>query len=389
MVTVALDALAFGVVIPVEPGLVMRLGHISAGDASFWLGAILTTFSTAQFAAAPVLGGLSDRFGRRPVLLASLAAQGLAALASAFAPNLFWFFLIRAAAGAGSGNTAAASAYLADISTPEQRARRFGWVGAMFGLGFVLGPAAGGLLGGVSVRLPFLVSAGLAGCNVLYGLAALPESLPADRRRPFRWGGANPFGALRGAFAGGGAWRLGFAWCCLWFALGAQQSSFILANQMRFHWNTRDNGLVLALAGIASAITQGLLVGRAQSRLGRRRTALAGLGCSALGYFFYAFAASRWIMFPGVLILALGALGNPSLQAIFSARAGSRRQGETQGALACLQGLMAIIAPLATGALFTVATRPGAALHFPGAPFLLAAIVCTAGGFVLIGAKED
>ena len=382
LITIALDALGFGLIIPVEPQLVMRIGHVSGAAASFWLGAILATFSGAQFLAAPVLGGLSDRYGRRPVLLLSVAMQGLAALGTAFVPKLWLFFVLRALAGASSGNISAATAYLADISTPEQRARRFGLVGAMFGLGFVLGPAFGGLLGTVSIRLPFLARAILAACNLIYGFIVLAESLPKERRRPFNWRRANALGALRGVFVDPAALRLGIVWCCLWFALGSQQSSFILANQMRFHWHIWQNGLLLALAGAASATTQGLLVGPAQRRFGPHRTALAGVCLSAMGYLIYSVAFQPWVMFPGVVILALGALANPSVQSMF-AGLGNRGQGEAQGALASLSGLMAIVAPLTMGAIFSFATRPDQPWHFAGAPFLLAALVCAGGAAVL------
>ncbi len=382
LVTIALDAIGFGMIIPVEPQLVMRIGHVSGAAASFWLGAILATFSGALFLSAPMLGGLSDRFGRRPVMLLSVAMQGSAALATVFVPNLWLFFVLRAIAGASSGNISAATAYLADISTPEQRAQRFGLVGAMFGLGFVLGPAFGGLLGTVSIRLPFLIRAILAGCNLVYGFIVLRESLPPERRRPFNWRQANAFGALRGVTLDRAAQRLGIVWCCLWFALGAQQSCFILANQMRFHWNSWQNGLVLALAGAASALTQGLLVGRVRRRLGLRRTALVGIGLSALGYLTYSLALRSWMMFPGAVILALGALANPAVQSMFSGL-GGRGHGETQGALSSLAGLMAIVAPLTMGGIFSFATRPGAPLHFAGAPFLLAALICAGGAVVL------
>ncbi len=387
LITIALDALGFGIVIPVEPGLVMQVGHVPASDASFWLGAILTAYSAMQFLAAPVLGALSDCYGRRPVLLASLAALGVGSALTTIAPSLFWLFMVRMFTGATSGNTAAAAAYLADVTPPGQRAQRYGWVGAMYGLGFVLGPAFGGVLGEYGVRVPFLASASLAACNVAYGLLILPESLPPERCRAFDWRRANPVGTWATIFTSGPARRLGFAWCCLWFALGAQQTSFILANQMRFHWNTMQNGLVLAAAGLASAATQGLLERRSEARIGLRRTALAGLALSTLGYLFYAFAFSKWIMFPGVLILALGALANPAVQSMLSTSAGAKYQGEVQGALSSLEGLMAVAAPVAMGGLFEFCTRGHSALHFPGAPFLLAAIVCGAGGIVLFTAR--
>ena len=312
-VTIALDALAFGIVIPVEPDLVMKIGHVPPSAASFWLGALLAAFSTMQFLASPVLGGLSDRFGRRPVLLMSLAVLGISAAVTPFVPGLFWLLAVRMIAGATSGNSAAAQAYISDVTPAGERAQRFGAVGALYGLGFVLGPAVGGTLGAMSLALPFLASAALAACNVVYGLVALPESLSPELRRPLEWRRANPLGTLAAVFVGGDLVRLGVAWCCSWFALGAQQSSFILANEMRFHWNTWQNGLVLALAGAASAATQGVLVRSIVARLGPQRTAVLGLGFCAIGYGCYSFAVTSSIMFCGVLILALGALGNPAI----------------------------------------------------------------------------
>ncbi len=384
-VTVGLDALGAGVVVPVLPDLVMRVGHVAAGAASFWLGAILTAYSLMQFVAAPVLGGLSDRFGRRPVLLVSLAALAASMLLMAQARSLLALLLIRLFAGAMSGNTAAATAYIADVTPPAQRARGFGMVGALYGLGFVLGPALGGVLGAAGPRLPFYASAVLVAANVVYGWLVLPESLPPQRRRSFSWRRANPFGSLGMVFSTPATLRLGAAWCCVWFAIGAQQSSFILANEMRFHWNTMQNGLVLALAGIASAVTQALLVGTAVARFGPLRTARLGMACLTLGYLGYAFASTRWIMFPAVLVLALGALCNPAVQSMLSTAAGPRRQGEVQGGLEALQGLMAASGPLLMGWLFEQATRGTA--HFVGAPFLLAAAICVA-GFVTLSLGE-
>ena len=382
-VTIALDAIGFGIVVPVVPDLVMRVGHIPASDASFWVGALLAAFSAMQFVAAPVLGGVSDRFGRRPVLLFSLAALGLAALLTAFVPSLFWLLALRMAAGATSGNISAAMAYIADVTPPAERAGRYGSVGALFGLGFVLGPALGGALGGIDVRLPFVFSAGLAAANVMYGVLLLPESLPREQRVAFDWRRANPIGALSAVFVDTPRLRLGAAWCCIWFALGAQQSSFILANELRFHWNTVQNGLALALAGVSSALVQGLLVRRAVARWGMERTATVALGLSVLGYVCYAYAVTPAILFGGVLILALGSMSNPAVRSMLSVAVGPHRQGEVQGALASLQGLMAIAAPLTMGGLFARTTRPSAAVHFAGAPFALAAIVCGAGALVV------
>ena len=386
---IALDTLSFGIVIPVLPNLVAQVAHASASTASFYVGALFAVFSLVQFLCAPVLGGLSDRFGRRPVLLVSLAALGLNSLFWVWVDTLAWLFAMRVFAGLFSANASTAAAYIADVTPPEQRARYFGLLGAMFGLGFIAGPVLGGVLGEFWIRLPFLVAAGLIGCNVLYGLIVLPESLPVERRRPFDWRRANPFASLKAIGLQSAPMRLAFAWCCTWFALGAQQTSFILSNQMRFGWTTLDNGLVLAAGGAAQVLVQGVLVRRVIARLGERRTALCGYGFSVAGYLVYSLAFRPWMMLAGIPVLALGALAGPPVQSMLSAAAAANRQGELQGALASLQSLMLVVGPLIMGTLFADATRPGQALHFPGAPFLLASLICLCGLLVLYGGRES
>lgn len=388
LATVALDALSFAVVIPVVPDMVMRIGHLQHAAASLWVGAIFSVFAFMQFLCAPVLGGLSDRFGRRPVLLGSLAALGVNALLWTVVPGLWWLLALRVVAGGLAGNASAAMAYIGDVTPPDGRARAFGLVGAMFGLGFVAGPALGGWLGSVWIRLPFLVAAGLIAINVLYGWLLLPESLPLERRRAFSWRRANPLATLSLFAASGTMRRLGLAWSCGWLALGAQQSSFILANQMRFGWGIGVNGLVLAFGGISQALVQGVLIGRISKRFGPRRTALAGYGFAIAGYLAYGFAFRAWVMGPAIVVLAFGALSNPAIQSMLSAAAGPSRQGEVQGGLSSLQGLSMVIGPILMGTTFELTTWPGAALHFAGAPFVLAALVCV-GGLVAILSLPD
>ncbi len=383
--TIALDALSFGIVIPVLPNLIAEVAHAPASQASFYVGLLFAAFSLMQFLFAPVLGGLSDRFGRRPVLLVSLSALGINSLLWIWVHDLGWLFAMRIFAGIFAANVSTASAYIADVTPPEQRARYFGLIGAMFGFGFVLGPVIGGLLGEVWLRLPFLVSAVLIGCNVLYGVIVLPESLPRERRRQFDWKRANPFGSLLAIGTNPATLRLTFAWCCTWFAIGAQQTSFILANQMRFGWNTLDNGLAMSVGGVVQVLVQGVLVRRVIGRLGERNTALAGYGFSIAGYLVYAFAATPWVMLCGIPVLAMGALAGPPVQSMLSVTAGPSRQGEIQGALSSLQGLTLVAGPLVMGSLFAVATRPAHAVHFPGAPFLLAALTCLCAVLVLRG----
>jgi DHA1 family tetracycline resistance protein-like MFS transporter len=373
LATIAIDALAFGIIIPVVPTLVMQLSGLGQSDASFWMGALLAAFSAMQFLCAPLLGALSDRFGRRPVLLISLAGICVNNLMLAGAPTLGWLFVGRLVAGATAANFAAATASIADVSTPEQRARRFGLVGAMFGLGFVVGPALGGFLGGYGVRIPFLVASALAGANLVYGAIMVPETLAAANRRPFRWATANPLANLVVVAHDRDYARLVLAWCCTWFALGALQSSFVLANDMRLGWGAQENGLALAAVGVGSALVQGFLVQRAVPALGERRAALAGYALAAVAYVLFGLADQAWILFAGIALQSASAISGPAVQALVSARAGPDRQGQMQGALSSFQGLTAIGAPLLAGWVFGVFARPGAAVHVPGAPFFMAA----------------
>ncbi len=374
LVTLGLDALGFGIVVPVLPNLVVQLSHRSAAASAVWVGALFAAFSVMQFACAPLLGALSDRFGRRPVLLLSLAGSCANYGMLVWAPSLAWLFLGRVIAGATSASASAATAYIADVTPPARRAQRFGLVGAMFGLGFVLGPALGGVLGAYGSRLPFVAAAALAGCNLLYGAVILPESLPRSLRRPFRWRSVNAVGSLRVVGSDRAYARLAIAWSCAWFALGALQSSFVLANQLRFDWTPPQNGFALAVAGLGSAVVQGLLLRRVIRRLGERRAALAGYVLAAGAYLCFAFAGAGWVIYVGVAVQALGAVSGPAVQGLVSARAGPDRQGEVQGALASLQGLTAIVSPLLAGWLFGLFTGEGTALYFPGAPFLFAGL---------------
>jgi len=374
LATLVIDALGFGLVVPIVPPLVLHLSGLSASAASLWVGTLLAGFAIMQFACAPVLGALSDRFGRRPVLLLSLTGVGVNYLLLAWAPSLTWLFIGRMIAGATASNASTATAYIADVTPARLRAGRFGLVGAMFGIGFVLGPALGGVLGTYGLRVPFLVAAALAGCNVLYGLFVLPESLPPARRRAIDWGRANPLGSLRVVMGSPNLGRLAIAWGCSWFALGALQTTFVLANQVRFGWDTRHNGLALAVAGLGSAVVQGLLVRRIVPRLGERRSALIGSSLSVCAYLLIAFAPFGWVVLLGIMVQACGAITGPSVQGLVSAAVPADRQGETQGALASVQGLTAIVSPLVAGSVFAHFTGSAAPILLPGAPFVVSAV---------------
>jgi DHA1 family tetracycline resistance protein-like MFS transporter len=374
MITLVIDALGFGLVVPIVPSLVLKLSGLTVSGASQWVGLLLAAFATMQFVCAPVLGGLSDRFGRRPVLLLSLGGIGANYLLLAWAPSLAWLFLGRLIAGATAANAATATAYIADVTPPAKRAGQFGLVGAMFGVGFVIGPAVGGLLGSYGLRLPFLVAAGLAGCNVLYGLFVLPESLPPERRRAFDWRHANPLGSLLVVMANRNLARLAIAWGSIWFALGAVQSTFVLANSARFGWDTQHNGMALAVAGLGSAIVQGFLVRRIVPALGERRSAMIGGVIVAAGYLCLALAPFGWVVVAGILLQSIGAITSPAIQGMVSAAATADRQGETQGALSSVQGLTAIVSPLVASSVFALFSGPAAPVLLPGAPFLVSVL---------------
>jgi DHA1 family tetracycline resistance protein-like MFS transporter len=374
LITLVIDALGFGLVVPIVPSLVLEMSGLTASGASLWVGGLLTAFAGMQFICAPILGALSDRFGRRPVMLLSLGGVGINYALLAWAPSLFWLFLGRMIAGGTAANASTAMAYIADVTPPHQRAGRFGLVGAMFGVGFVLGPALGGMLGTYGLRVPFIAAAGLTACNVLYGLLVLPESLPPERRRAFEWRRASPLGSLRVFTASPSLSRLAVAWGCTWFAMGALQTTFVLANQLRFGWDTQHNGLALALAGLGSAVVQGLLVRRIIPYLGELRSALIGCSITVCAYLLIAFAPYGWVVLLGIAIQAGGAITNPAVQGLVSAAVPADRQGETQGALSSVQGLTAIVSPLVASTVFAHFTGPYALILLPGAPFVVSAL---------------
>ena len=255
----------------------------------------------------------------------------------------------------------------------------------MFGLGFVLGPALGGFLGAYGVRLPFLAAGGLAGLNLLYGAVMVPETLARANRRAFQWSAANPLGNIAIVLKDRGYLRLVIAWCCTWFALGALQSSFVLANDLRLGWGTRQNGLALALVGVGSALVQGFLVQRIVPRLGERRAALAGYGLAAAAYTLFGLADQAWILFAGIALQSLSAISGPAIQALVSDRAGANQQGQMQGALSSFQGLTAIGAPLLAGWAFGVFAAPSAPVYLPGAPFFMAALAYGLAFWAILG----
>ncbi len=383
LVTLGLDALGTGLIAPIVPGLVRTLAHLSAPSAAPWVGALIAAYAATQFLMAPLLAALSDRFGRRPVILLSVTGLGLDNLLLVFAPNLWWLFAGRLVAGATSANVAAATAYIADVARPEDRSRLFGLIGATFGAGFVVGPALGGLLGAHGLRLPFLAAACLALLNALFGLFVLPESLPRERRRTVQWAHANPFGLLAVILRDRALGRLALAWSCSWIGLGAIQSSLVLFTGIRFGWGAEFNGLLLAGVGLSQAVVEGLMLRPVVDRLGERRVAIAGYALGAAGYATLSVAFTGWMVMPAIVLMALGGLATPSVRAMVSGRNDAEHQGEMQGVLSAVEGLTAVFAPLLTAALLYAAVSHG----FPGAPFAAAALSAVAAGILLRGLR--
>jgi DHA1 family tetracycline resistance protein-like MFS transporter len=379
----AIDALGIGIVIPIVPQLVLALAGGAADRGARWVGLLAASFSATQFLFSPLLGALSDRHGRRPVLLLSVLGLGVSYLLLALAPSLSWLLAARLLAGVTTANVSAVTAYIADVSPPERRGQRFGLVGAMFGLGFILGPVTGGMLGAISLRLPFYAAAALAFANALWGFLALPESLPPERRRNWRWREVNPLLVLLRLGKRGGEGRLALAWSLTWFGLGALQSTFVLSMALRFGWSSRENGIALAASGLAQTLVQAFLMRRVLNRLGEARTARLGTLLAASAHLTFALAPAPGFIGAAIVLSALGAIHAPALRALFSAAAGPERQGEAQGTLAALQSLTAIVSPLIGAAAFAHFTGPHAPVFFPGAPFALAALAYLAASLLV------
>lgn len=372
--TVVLDLLAFGVVTPVLPQLVRGFVGGDYAQAALWVGLFGTVYAVAQFLCSPLQGALSDRFGRRPVILLSNLGLGLDFVLMALANALPVLFLGRVICGITAASVGTANAYLADVTPPEGRTRAFGLLGAAFGIGFVVGPAVGGMLGEIDLRAPFWVAAGLSLCNFLYGCFVLPESLPRERRTPrIDWRRANPAGAL--GLLRGHPQVLGLASLLFLGALAhyALVATFVLYADYRYGWGEATVGWVLAAIGGCNAAVRGMLADAMARRWGERRAVLWGLACGLGGFTLMGLAPSGTLFLLGVPLLALWGLGTPALQALVSMRVPDAAQGRLQGALTSLSAMAGIIGPWLFGAVFARFVGPEAWADLPGAPFLLAA----------------
>ena len=374
-ITLLLDVIGLGLIIPVVPRLIQELTGEGLSQASEYAGWLTFAYAGAQFCCAPVVGGLSDWLGRRPVLLVALLGLGLDYVFLSFAPTLAWLFVGRVVAGMAGASFTTATAYIADISTPEKRAQNFGLVGAAFGIGFIVGPALGGLLAGLGSRVPFMVAAGLSLANVLYGYFVLPESLPADRRRPFEWRRANPVASLLRLGHYPAILGLVSALVLIYLAGSATQSIWTFYTMLKFGWTERLVGISLAVVGLFSGLVQGGLVRVAIPKLGAARAIVVGLLCYSVGFVLFAFASQGWLMLVFLAPSCLGGLAGPALQGTISGQVPATEQGELQGALTSLISATGVVGPLLMTHLFAYFTRPAAPVHFPGAPFLLGAVL--------------
>lgn len=379
LVTVMLDMLAMSIIMPVLPRLVLDFNGNDAAATAHWLGVFGTAWALMQFVFSPVQGALSDRFGRRPVILLSNIGLGLDYVLMAVAPSLWVLLIGRILSGITAASISTSFAYMTDATPPERRASAFGLINVAFGLGFILGPAIGGLLGDLGPRLPFWLAAGLSLANAAYGAFVLPESLPPERRAPFRWRHANPMGALRLLASTPPLLGLSASQFLVAVAHASLPGLFVLYATYRFGWTQGQIGLAFAAVGACSAVVGGVLVRPVVRRFGERRALLAGLACGALGLVWLALAPTGTVLLAGIPVLELMSLAGPAGQALMTREVAADEQGALQGAASSLASIGSLVAPGLFTTVFAAAIAPGAAIHLPGAPYLLAAALMGAG----------
>jgi DHA1 family tetracycline resistance protein-like MFS transporter len=379
LITLFIDVLGMGLVIPILPRLVQNLVGGEIGEASFIFGLLVSIYAVMQFFCAPILGALSDRFGRRPVILLALAGLGVDYVLLSVAPSIWWLVLGRVVAGIFGATFTPVGAYIADVSPPDKRAANFGLIGVAFGLGFIAGPALGGVLGESGLRLPFMVCAALTFCNFLFGLLVMPESLKPENRRAINWQQMNPVGALRAV------WRYRAVATILPIYLATQiaqqglQSVWVPYTSFRYGWSVGQVGASLAVVGLLFAFSQGALVRPIVSRLGELRTLMIALGVAVAGMLLFGLASEGWMMYvvTGFYCLGLGLL-QPAIQGLMSRAVAPNEQGLLQGAIASVMTGTAIVGPPIANGLFAVSISAQAPIQLPGAPFFLGSLLCLA-----------
>jgi MFS transporter, DHA1 family, tetracycline resistance protein len=374
-ITLLIDIIGLGIIIPVLPSLIQELTGGTLSEASMYGGWMLFAYALMQFVFAPIMGGLSDRYGRRPVLLASLFGFGIDYIFLALAPTLAWLFVGRVIAGIMGASFTTGAAYIADVSTPETRAQNFGIIGAAFGLGFIIGPLLGGLLEEYGSRVPFMVSAGLSLLNWLYGFFILPESLKPENRRKFEWSRANPISSLLNLRRYPVIIGLVASLIMVYISAHAVQTNWAYYTMEKFQWTPRIVGMSLAVVGLVFAIVQGGLIRVIIPKLGNERSVYVGLGLNATGLFLFALATQTWMMFAITVVYCLGGIAGPALQGIISTQVPANEQGELQGALTSLMSVTSIVGPPMMTMTFSYFTNSQAPYYLPGAPMLLGAVL--------------
>lgn len=374
-VTLLIDVIGWGIIIPVMPTLISTMEHVEVGDASSLNGWMLFAFSLTQFLFAPLVGNLSDKYGRRPILLVSLFGFGLDYILMSWAPSIEWLFLGRVIAGITGASFTTASAYIADISDDKNRAQNFGMIGAAFGMGFILGPIIGGLLGSFGPRVPFIAAAALCFLNWLYGYFILPESLSKDHRRELDWKRANPIGSLMHLKKYPDVSYLLVAMVLVYLAAHAVQSNWSFYTIERFGWGEGMIGVSLGVVGLLVGIVQGGLTRVINPKLGNARSIYIGLSLYAIGMLLFGLATSGWMMLVFLVPYCLGGIAGPALQATITSEVDVREQGELQGALTSLMSATSIIGPPMMTNLFAWSIRPGSPIYLPGAPFFLGSLL--------------
>jgi DHA1 family tetracycline resistance protein-like MFS transporter len=381
-ITLLIDVMGFGLIIPITPQLIQQLSHLSVSASAVPYAELQTLYGVMQFIFAPVLGSLSDRYGRRPVLLGALLCGGIDMAFLAVSPSIGWLFVGRTISGIAGASFTAASAYIADISPPEKRAQNFGIIGAAFGIGFVVGPVLGGVLGNIDLRLPFWAGFALSMGNFAYGYFILPESLSAERRRPFDWREANTFGSLRFLWQQRTTAILAVMLLLSGLAQQFLQSTWILYTQYRFSWSTQDNGIALGVIGLCVGGVQAGLSRSIIPRIGEPAALMAGLALTSIGFLGFGLAFASWMLYGTIIVWSLGALAGPAGQSIVSGAFGPDRQGAVQGALMSIQSVCMVFGPGMAGVLFAFTTSSKRSHPLPGAVFFVAAGL-TAIAFVL------
>lgn len=387
LVTAVLDIVAMGLVIPVLPALIEEFSGSNA-SAGVWNGILVALWAGAQFLASPVIGSLSDRYGRRPVILISVAGMAADWVLMALAPNLWWLVVGRLIGGVTSSSFTTVFAYMADITAPSERARAYGWIGAAFAGGFVLGPALGGVLGEVSPRLPFWAAAGMSALAFVYGYFVLPESLAPEKRMAFSWARANPFGALRLLRSHPELTRLATVNFLLYFAHHVFSAVFVLYASYRYGWTSLQVGLLLAFAGVLDMIVQGVLTGPVVQRLGDHRTMIVGLLIGSVGIACMGLAPDGLTFTLALLPNALWGLAMPTIQSLMTRRVSDTEQGQLQGANNSVGSIAGVASPLFFGAVYAMSVGENATLPHVGMAFFIAAVVLFSGALIGWSGRE-